>query len=258
MFRFFRTIRRELFERGKLRTYIGYAVGEIILVVAGILIALQINNANEARLERQKELRYLANLKVDLQYTIRELDRFIETRERRIESGQRIIDYFNGRPVENLQDFAYDNVFVQVWQRYYQNINTYEELVNSGNLGIISSQDIKNALMDLDLLYEKMKGDEDHMRFDFEGYVYAPFFDAVDIEPMSENFAYRMTQGQAGAELPLSRTDIETLLRDVRFKNGFTLVVYMMRAINSRFADMRAIAVGLVETIDRELEAPIE
>jgi hypothetical protein len=258
MFRFFRTIRRELFERGKLRTYIGYAVGEIILVVAGILIALQINNANEARLERQKELRYLANLKVDLQYTIRELDRFIETRERRIESGQRIIDYFNGRPVENLQDFAYDNVFVQVWQRYYQNINTYEELVNSGNLGIISSQDIKNALMDLDLLYEKMKGDEDHMRFDFEGYVYAPFFDAVDIEPMSENFAYRMTQGQAGAELPLSRTDVETLLRDVRFKNGFTLVVYMMRAINGRFADMRAIAVGLVETIDRELEAPIE
>jgi hypothetical protein len=75
---------------------------------------------------------------------------------------------------------------------------------------------------------------------------------------MSENFAYRMTQGQAGAELPLSRTDIETLLRDVRFKNGFTLVVYMMRAINGRFADMRAIAVGLVETIDRELEAPIE
>jgi hypothetical protein len=254
MFRFFRAIRRELVERGKLRTYTGYAVGEIILVVAGILIALQINNANEARLERQKELRYLTNLRVDLEYTIRELDRFIEARERRIESGQRIIDYFNGRPVEDLQDFAYDNVFVQVWQRYYQNINTYEELVNSGNLGVISSQEIKNALMDLDLLYEKMKGDEDHMRFDFEGYVYAPFFDAVDIEPMSENFAYVMTQGQAGTEVPLSRADIETLLKDIRFKNGFTLVVYMMRAINGQFAAMREIAVDLISQIDRELE----
>ena len=50
MLRFFRTIRRELFEQGRLRTYAGYAIGEIILVVAGILIALQINNANEARL----------------------------------------------------------------------------------------------------------------------------------------------------------------------------------------------------------------
>lgn len=258
MLRFFRTIRRELFEHGRLRTYAGYAIGEIILVVAGILIALQINNANEARLEREKELRYLANLKVDLEYTIRELDRFIETRGQRIESGQQIIEYFNGRPLEDLEDFGYHNVFVQTWQRYYQKINTYEELVNSGNLGIISSQEIKNALMDLDLLYEKMKGDEDHMRFDFEGYVYEPFFDTVDIEPMSENYAYVATQGQAGSQPPLEREAIETLLQDIRFKNGFTLVVYMMRAINSRFVEMRAIAVGLVETIDRELEGSIE
>ena len=258
MFRFFRVIRRELFEHGKLRTYSGYAVGEIILVVVGILIALQINNANEARIERQKEHRYLANLKVDLQYTIRELDRFIETRERRIASGQRILEYFNGRPLDDPQDFGYHNVFVQTWQRYYQNINTYEELVNSGNLGLISSQEIKNALMDLDLLYEKMKGDEDHMRFDFEGYVYAPFFDAVDIEPMSENYAYAVTGGQAGSQPAISKASIETLLRDVRFKNGFTLVVYMMRAINLRFVEMRAIAVDLVDKIDRELEGPIE
>lgn len=258
MFRFFRSIRRELVERGKLRTYAGYAVGEIILVVAGILIALQINNANEARLERQKEFRYLANLKVDLEYTIRELDRFIEIRERRIASGQRIIDYFNGRPLEDPLDFGYHNVFVQTWQRYYQNVNTYEELVNSGNLGLISSQEIKNGLMDLDLLYEKMKGDEDHMRFDFEGYVYAPFFDAVDIEPMSENYAYTVTQGQAGSQPQISRDDVNVLLGDIRLKNGFTLVVYMMRVINDRFAEMRSIAVDLVEQIDRELAGRIE
>ena len=258
MFRFFRAVRRELIERGKLRTYAGYAIGEIILVVAGILIALQINNANEARLERQKEVRYLANLKVDLEYTIRELDRFIETRERRIESGQRIIDYFNGRPLEDPLDFGYHNVFVQTWQRYYQNINTFEELVNSGNLGLISSQEIKNGLMDLDLLYEKMKGDEDHMRFDFEGYVYAPFFDAVDIEPMSENYGYIITKGQAGSQPPISRESIDVLLGDVKLKNGFTLVVYMMRAINIRFIEMRATAVDLVDKIDRELEGRIE
>ena len=258
MFRFFRAIRRDLLERGKLQRYAGYAFGEIVLVVVGILIALQINNANEERREREREAVFLANLKTDLLFTVRELDSFIETRERRIESGERIIAYFNGRPLDDLTDFAFHNVFVQTWQRYYQNINTYEELVNSGNLGIISSQAIKSAFMDLDLLYEKMKGDEDHMRFDFEGYVYAPFFDAVDIEPMSENYAYIVSQGQAGSELPLSREAIETLLQDLRFKNGFTLVVYMMRAINSRFVDMRAIAVDLIEQIDRELEGRIE
>ena len=233
-------------------------MGETVLVVAGILIALQINNANEERLERQREAVFLANLKVDLQFTVRELDRFIEARERRIESGQRIIDYFNGRPLDDLNDFAFNSIFVQTWQRYYQNINTYEELVNSGNLGVISSQPIKSSLMDLGLLYEKMKGDEDHIRFDFEGYVYAPFFETVDIEPMSENYAYVISQGQVGSEMPLSRDAIETLLGDIRFKNGFTLVVYMMRAINSRFAEMRTTAVDLIEQIDRELDGRIE
>jgi len=55
-------------------------MGETVLVVAGILIALQINNANEERLERQHEAVFLANLEVDLQFAVRELDRFIEVR----------------------------------------------------------------------------------------------------------------------------------------------------------------------------------
>jgi hypothetical protein len=240
-------------DKHRWRRYSAYAIGEIVLVVLGILIALQINNANEERQERQREARYLENLKVDLEFSIRELDRFIEVRQSRIESAQRILDHFNGKPVEDLRDFAYDNVHVQTWQRYYQNINTFEELVNSGNLGIISSNEIKHALMDLELSYEKMKGDEDHMRFDFEGYVYTPFFDAVDIEPMSENYAFTASQGQVGSQPPLSRADVEALLQDVRFKNGFTLVAYMMRTLNARFAEMRAITTHLVALIDQEL-----
>ena len=245
-------------EHGKLKRYAGYALGEIVLVVAGILIALQINNANEARLEREREARYLENLKVDLEYTIRELDRFIETREDRIASGLRMIEYFNGRPLEDLSDFNYHNINVHLVVRYYQNINTYEELVNSGNLGLISNQAIKNGLMDLGLLYEQLKGDEDHMRFDLEGYVYAPFFDAVDIEPMTRAYVHTASGGQEGAAVALSREDVETLLDDVRYKNGFTLVIYMMRAINERFTAMRAIADELVAQIDQELAGRIE
>jgi hypothetical protein len=258
VFQFFRAIRRELLERGMLQKYAGYALGEIVLVVAGILIALQINNANEASLEREREARYLQNLKLDLEYTIRELDRFIETREGRIASGLRIIEYFNGRPLDDLRDFNYHNINVHLVVRYYQNINTYEELVNSGNLGLISSQAIKNDLMNLDLLYEQMKGDEDHMRFDLEGYVYTPFFDAVDIEPMTENYVYTSTGGQAGADVPLSRGAVDGLLDDVRYKNGFTLVIYMMRVINGRFTAMRDIARGLIAQIDQELAGRIE
>ncbi len=49
MKKFFRKIRRSLLEEGKIGKYFKYAIGEIILVVIGILIALQINNWNENR-----------------------------------------------------------------------------------------------------------------------------------------------------------------------------------------------------------------
>jgi hypothetical protein len=69
MIKFFRKIRQDLISEGQTRKYIKYAIGEIILVVIGILIALQINNWNENRkvLKAQKNLleNFYDNLGVD-------------------------------------------------------------------------------------------------------------------------------------------------------------------------------------------------
>lgn len=62
--------------------YLKYAIGEIILVVIGILIALQINNWNEFRKERKKEEMYLNALKSDLRESQAELRRVIEKTDR--------------------------------------------------------------------------------------------------------------------------------------------------------------------------------
>ena len=61
MIKFFRKSRQKLLSENKLSKYVLYAIGEIILVVIGILIALQINNWNEANKRRDNELRYLSN-----------------------------------------------------------------------------------------------------------------------------------------------------------------------------------------------------
>ena len=67
MLGFLRRIRRTLIEEGQLRKYLAYAVGEIFLVVAGILIALQINTWNESSQEANIELRYLQRLCAEMQ-----------------------------------------------------------------------------------------------------------------------------------------------------------------------------------------------
>ena len=65
MFRFFRTIRLRLLGENKISKYLLYALGEIILVVIGILIALRINNWNENRKLYQEEKATIASLKLE-------------------------------------------------------------------------------------------------------------------------------------------------------------------------------------------------
>jgi hypothetical protein len=66
MIKFFRKIRQNLLEQNKIGSYLKYAIGEIFLVVIGILIALQINNANEAHKAKRSEQIVLKNLIQDL------------------------------------------------------------------------------------------------------------------------------------------------------------------------------------------------
>ena len=66
MLKFFRRIRRKLLDKGNLKRYLIYALGEILLVVVGILIALQVNNWNEARKSNAKANQLSAVLYAEL------------------------------------------------------------------------------------------------------------------------------------------------------------------------------------------------
>lgn len=67
MIQFFRKIRKSLLINGKIATYLKYAIGEIVLVVIGILIALQINNWNEKRKATIHEKSLIENLESNLE-----------------------------------------------------------------------------------------------------------------------------------------------------------------------------------------------
>lgn len=66
MLSFFRKIRKKILADNKFSKYILYAIGEIVLIVLGILIALSINNWNESKKNRAQEIVLLNNLKQDL------------------------------------------------------------------------------------------------------------------------------------------------------------------------------------------------
>jgi len=254
MIKIFRKIRQNMIKENKVSKYMLYAIGEIVLVVIGILIALSINNCNEKHIIKNKELNYLENIKSDLKVNILELNKVIESRSDKIASSTIVLAHFEGKPLDNLEDFNYHNINMQIWKKFYQSNNTYQELINSGNFAILSNKDIKNSLLDLELLFKKMKSDEDHMRFDFEEYIYKPFFNTVNLNPFVNNYAHRVSNGQAGEKVELSRNEIETLLNNTKFKNGVVLAIYMNNQINSQFEVMKSKCEDLIETINIELK----
>src|SRR5210317_532577 len=104
MIKFFRNIRQNLLNEGKTTNYLKYAIGEIVLVVIGILIALQINNWNETRKDRLKEKELKIALLSDFEETKKRLQETINKQERDIDYSRQIIISYETQQLMSLKD----------------------------------------------------------------------------------------------------------------------------------------------------------
>lgn len=242
-----------MIKENRVLKYILYAIGEIVLVVIGILIALQINNNNEIRKSREKELHYLKNIKSDLQLNINEIQDYIHIRTRRIVSANKVIEHFEGKPLTDLDEFNRNIINIYTWRKFYQINNTFQELTNSGNLALISNDSIKNTLLNLETLYKKLKYEEEHFRYDAEVLLYEPSYKVLDLNPLVKKYTYQVSKGQAGEDVELPRAKFELMLQDLSQKNGFVMAVYEFGVMNIQLEEMKNISEKLIESINNEI-----
>lgn len=149
MIRVFRNIRKRLAAENEIAAYSRYAIGEIFLVVAGILIALQINTWNENHSKHIQEVAYLQNLKEDLVTQMDNLDSYIEFQDIIIRNSNEIVNHFNSNP-----DFRHlDSIYVKlndlaVRITFINSNTTLIELVNSGEINLISNEALRRELLE--------------------------------------------------------------------------------------------------------------
>jgi hypothetical protein len=253
MIKFFRKIRQNMIKENRVSKYILYALGEILLVVIGILIALNINNNNELKQQRVKELNYLKNIKTDLKLNIAHLDNYINTRETAINSANTIIAHYEGKPITDLKAFSRHTVNIYTWRKFFQINNTFQELINSGNLALISNDSIKGTLLNMESLYKVMKDEEAHFRYDAEILLYEPSYDMMDMNPIVQNYMHFVSNGTAGDDRELSRKEFDAMLKDTKQKNGFVMSVYQFTVMNQQFNQMKNMCQQLIELIDKEM-----
>ncbi|MBT8394789.1 MAG: hypothetical protein HKO81_00760 [Flavobacteriaceae bacterium] len=148
MIKFFRKIRYGLIEKNKTGKYLKYAIGEILLVVIGILIALGINNWNENRKLRNQEIIYLDNLKNDINSQIQMLDVYIEFEDIIIDQTKDIIKHYELNDGFNNMDSIYPKLHDLTIRWTFSNANTtLMQLLNSNQINIIQNRQLKEDLI---------------------------------------------------------------------------------------------------------------
>ena len=148
MITLFRRIRQKLIDSGSVTKYLLYASGEILLVVIGILIALQVNNWNEERKAEAEEQEILQSLVEDLEFAITE-SRAMITRD----SMDVVIlrDFLLGKDLGKYADnpVTVDSLVIgAIWGVGQSTpvIQTYNDIKSSGKMALIQNEEIRNRL----------------------------------------------------------------------------------------------------------------
>ncbi len=148
MFRFFRKIRQRLIVTGSIRSYLLYALGEVTLIVIGVLIAMQVNGMNNFRLNRLNEQRIIVRLSTELDASMQRITLFHRMLTRKQESLEAISPYFHGKPVKDSEAFV--NEVIQAsrfgWEQPTLERTTFNEILSSGQLSLILDTELRLAI----------------------------------------------------------------------------------------------------------------
>jgi len=152
MIKFFRHIRQKLLVNNQMKKYVLYAIGEIALVMIGILLALQVNTWNEERKEKDLEHSYLLALHEEFKNNLEILERVIARNKRGMENAQKLAKH-TGPGVPTLSEAELGKLFfgtINSEVQYRPGSGVVNEIISSGKLSIFRNAKLKNALASLD------------------------------------------------------------------------------------------------------------
>lgn len=151
MVQFFRKIRQSLLTKGKAWSYLKYAFGEIILVMFGILLALQVNNWNQDRIQKKAERKMVAQLLVDAKADSIFFQTRMDLLNLQIQAYDNLISLCEGTLADSLKNKALrqqERPFIRLASQ--SNLAGYK----SKNYDLLSNEDLKNTLSDYEANYE--------------------------------------------------------------------------------------------------------
>jgi len=244
MLTFFRRIRKGLLGDGATSKYLLYAVGEIALVVIGILIALQINNWNEFKKGKTAELLVLSSLKEDLEANIRNIDYHLNKCHNQVKFLRSILNYSKideSRISQEIKDTirSVNNSYIEIVD------GTVNSLLSTENINLVSNDTLKRLLTYYPARIKRIKKYEDRLfhiidnrlRNTMEKYL-----------SLTENIVQR--DGQNSFHI---YSDYTGLLKDHQYFNDVTNAMFSYHGLGRMSKDFMIETKNVLELVYKEI-----
>jgi len=251
MINFFRHIRQKLLSENRFSKYLLYAIGEIILVVIGILIALQINNWNDLRKEKTIERKYLEALKDEYESNLQVLTSTIEENQNLVKQLTELLSFFDGAKLEKTPSKAIAKTIGNTLRYeviFAPSTGVQTDIISSGNLSQLKNQELRQKIASLGNALQVVSRHE---------------MDAIEVKDelvnsITEKISLRVLFEAVGNEVPghseFKTSDLKLLFRSMKMENDLILYQGIAKTTGVVFYNpLKEDIETILQTIENEL-----
>lgn len=224
--------KRQLLGKENLKTYLAFIIGEFLLVIFGILIALQIDNWNENRKTRKSEVKYLAALQDEVSNNLDELQRVMNLCEENATFAVELSRYTDPSESE-LTEIEFDTLLlnsINTEVQYRPSIGVFEEIINSGKLEMISNDRLRYEIASWESIMQQVRFQEqEHSRVRYN---------LIDLFYSSGNFRkalYNLSGERHGVSETKFKGENRLLLQSIEFDNQLITFIYTAKSLNLNY-----------------------
>ncbi|WP_299157932.1 DUF6090 family protein [uncultured Eudoraea sp.] len=241
-------------EKNKTGKYLKYAIGEIILVVIGILIALQINNWNETRKERQEERDILSDLQLDIRVDIERLNYQLDFKKEMVRNYKNCLEILADKKEATKSEFMEGFKSILQVGDVSLNTTTFNNLQTTGEIRLIKNKTLANSIVNY---YNTDLGAWQSALREYTRNITAPYVLNFDYLPQntfedSRNNLLTMTGGPEDFKKPGKTLD--DYKEDYFIINTLRQKTWNLEALMLRYSDILDQAKNLDKAIQKHLD----
>ncbi|NBC05344.1 MAG: hypothetical protein GVY20_16795 [Bacteroidetes bacterium] len=254
MITLFRRIRQKLIDSGSLTKYLFYATGEILLVVIGILIALQVNNWNEQRKSREAELFLLSSLKEDFELRYNELLEFDEARAKTIDAIHELNSIIHN-PDELPASEKMDSLLALSLNAlsFNDQFKTLDMLFSTGMINDLQNEQLKQSLIQWPQQVEEMMEEQRARGLLRSSISQDLMFKYIAIRDVNEKFTFRGYELKSGQPVTFP-SDYPGLIADPAFERSLAQLEFLLQTNDRDSKILIKQAELIISFINREIE----